>query len=533
MPNTNKSEESIIDMSARLKSVNKTTTDISTTEIDKINILESRRAGVLCHPSSFPGPLLSGDFSHQAYRFIEFLHASNISVWQMLPLGPVHNDHSPYQCKSVHAGNPYLISLDWLVDNKLLNTISNEELSQINSISQSDEFRLKKLHLAYDNFLDLKDKKLTHNFNKFIHDNEFWLDDYSLYSCISQERNGVPWYQWPTELRDRNKPALEKELQRLQYQIFREKFIQYVFFQQWHEIKQYANEKNVYLFGDIPIFIAHDSADVWSHREFFSINNNGSLKTVTGVPPDYFSDTGQRWGNPQYNWKKLTSDGFSWWHSRIATQLDMFDLIRIDHFRGFEAYWEISADADTAIDGKWVKAPGKRFLNSIKQHFGMLPLVAEDLGTITKEVTALRKQFDIPGMKILQFAFDGNCDNSYLPHRHEKNSVVYTGTHDNDTTLSWYLQLSGSIKSEMNNYFGYDIGPSMPWPLIRSALASRSNLAIIPMQDLLGLGEGQRMNTPGTTNNNWLWRFNWEQAPENLANTLNELVTLFGRAAVK
>ncbi len=506
--------------------------DLKITSFNKAkpkNILNSRRSGILCHPSSLPGSLFSGDFSHQAYRFIEFLHASKISVWQMLPLGPVHHDHSPYQCKSVHAGNPYLISLDWLVDRKLLDTISNESIEKLNNITQSNQFRITKLYQAYDNFLKLKDKKLTHEFNTFIHNNKFWLDDYSLYHSIREQQQDIPWYEWPVELRDRDKTALRKNSKQLQYQIFREKFIQFIFFQQWNEIKKYANDNNVYMFGDIPIFVAHDSADVWAHPEYFSVTANGSLKTVTGVPPDYFSETGQRWGNPQYNWKKLSAENFSWWHERLVTQLELFDLIRIDHFRGLEAYWEIAADAETAIDGQWVTAPGKQLLNSIKLHFGTLPLVAEDLGTITKEVTELRQYFSIPGMKILQFAFDGNSDNSYLPHHHEKQSVVYTGTHDNDTTVSWYQQLPDSIKATMNNYYGFDIAATMPWPLIRSALASRSNLAILPMQDVLSLGQGNRMNLPGSTQGNWLWRFSWDDVHKNLANTLSELVALYGR----
>ncbi|MFV1984125.1 MAG: 4-alpha-glucanotransferase [Thiohalomonadales bacterium] len=506
------------------------TSNIASLNIMKnIDILASRRAGVLCHPTSLPGPLSSGDFSHQAYRFIKFLEESKLSVWQMLPLGPVHYDHSPYQCMSVHAGNPYLISLDWLVDYKLLDKISDQEFLNINSITESDKFRLSCLHKAYDNFIEIKNKKLTHAFNIFIKDNQSWLDNYSLYICIRQNRHGAPWYQWPDSLRDRNMDALKAESDKLQYEILREKFIQFTFFQQWQEIKKFANERNIYLFGDIPIFIAHDSADVWANRQYFSVLSDGSLKTVAGVPPDYFSETGQRWGNPQYNWKKLSSDKFVWWHERIATQLKLFDLLRIDHFRGFEAYWEIKADAETAKNGKWVTAPGKRFLNSVKSTFGTLPLVAEDLGIITDKVIKLREQFSIPGMKILHFAFDGDANNSYLPHQHEKNSVVYTGTHDNDTTLSWYMQLPDDIKNKMNNYYGYNIGPTMPWPLIRTALASRSNLAIIPMQDLLSLGENNRMNTPGTTEDNWLWRFNWEQVPNNLTEILSELVSLFDR----
>jgi 4-alpha-glucanotransferase len=291
----------------------------------------------------------------------------------------------------------------------------------------------------------------------------------------------------------------------------------------------YANDRGVLLFGDIPIFVAHDSADVWAHREWFSVDENGRLEVVAGVPPDYFSETGQRWGNPHYHWEALKKDGFGWWLERIRSQMEMFDLVRIDHFRGFEAYWEINAQAETAIDGRWVKGPGESFFQVLKQVFGDLPLVAEDLGVITPEVTALRKQFDLPGMKILQFAFDGASDNPYLPHNHEELSVVYTGTHDNNTTLGWYQELSDDQRKAVCHYLG-DSSEPMPGLLVRTALASVARLAVIPMQDMIGLDSSHRMNIPGVTEGNWSWRFEWDQVQPDHRQCLQDWIRLYGRS---
>ena len=293
-------------------------------------------------------------------------------------------------------------------------------------------------------------------------------------------------------------------------------------------MRRYANERGVLLFGDIPIFVAHDSADVWAHREWFSVDAHGQSQVVAGVPPDYFSATGQRWGNPHYHWDALQQDGYRWWVERIRSQMEMFDLVRIDHFRGFEAYWEIDAHAETAVDGRWVKGPGDSFFQTLTAELGELPLVAEDLGVITPEVTALRERFGLPGMKILQFAFDGSPDNPYLPHNHETLSVVYTGTHDNNTTLGWYQELSDEQRWPVHHYLGADSEP-MPWLLIRTALASVARLAVIPMQDLLGLDGSHRMNVPGVADGNWRWRFAWDQVQEEQRARLRDWVQLYGR----
>lgn len=481
------------------------------------DILAKRHAGILLHLTSLPGASGNGDLGHEAYRFVEFLAASGFSLWQMLPLGPTHADGSPYQCLSVHAGNPLLISLDLLRDKGWLSRSSHEATRQVCFRTAFEYF---KRHGSAD------EKK---DYEAFKSSPSDWLDNYALYSAIRDLYQQRPWYSWPVELRDRHPDAIALTQKQLMREIEQAKFTQHLFFQQWQTLKRVAHDKGVWLFGDMPIFVAHDSAEVWAHREYFAVDPSGKTTTVAGVPPDYFSASGQRWGNPLYDWQRLQADGFQWWIQRMKTQLDLFDLVRVDHFRGFEAYWEIPADAETAVQGRWVKAPGEALLNVMHDNLGELPLVAEDLGSITPEVDDLRQQFHLPGMKVLQFAFGSGPDNPYLPHHHQQHSVVYTGTHDNDTTLSWFRDLSTEEKIDVENYLGYPVAASMPWPLIRCALASVAKLAVIPMQDVLELGEGQRMNTPGTTEGNWRWRFHWDQVPADLPVKLKALLHLYDR----
>ena len=475
-----------------------------------------RQTGILLHPTSLPGPFNNGDFGHDAWRFIEFLAATGISVWQCLPLGPTHNDLSPYQCLSVHAGNPSLISIDWLIDRSWLSHHDHGDKTAL-------------LHKAYTGFCAKKNDPLHHDFEIFKTEEYSWLNDFALYSVIRQLHKNIPWMQWPAPLRDRDEHALDKIIKSRHKDIDQQKFVQFIFFKQWQNYELMLRKHSVQLFGDMPIFVAHDSADVWSHRHYFTIDAVGNAQYVAGVPPDYFSENGQRWGNPLYNWECMHKDNYQWWINRIRTQLKLFDFIRIDHFRGFEACWQIPAEEETAINGQWVKAPGKKLLKTLYDTFGSLPLVAEDLGVITDEVIALRDQFDLPGMKILQFAFDGSASNPYLPHHHVQNCVVYTGTHDNDTLLGWYQKLSLEEKTRINHYLGYDIEPSMPWSLIRCALASVARLAIIPMQDILALGSDCRMNIPGTMVNNWRWRFSWEQLSEDTSEKLSAMIHLYNR----
>jgi 4-alpha-glucanotransferase len=488
-----------------------------------MEVFNQRRAGILLHPTSLPGAPGNGDLGPDAYRFVDLLVSCGVSVWQTLPLGPTHEDRSPYQCLSVHAGDYRLISLQPLVELGWLDTAS------LDPEQDFDAQRKVRLTAAYNGFQSKASEAERQSFSQFVQEHARWLDDFALYQSLRKEHGGRAWYDWPADIRDRQAAALETECKRLAAPVAQVRFEQFLFYRQWRQLRQYANERGVLLFGDIPIFVAHDSADVWAHREWFSVDRRGHLQVVAGVPPDYFSATGQRWGNPHYRWGALKQDGFYWWLERIRSQMEMFDLVRIDHFRGFEAYWEIDARADTAIDGHWVAGPGESFFEVLKQVLGELPLVAEDLGVITPEVTALRRKFKLPGMKILQFAFDGSTANPYLPHNHEELCVVYTGTHDNNTTLGWYQELSDAQRGQMRHYLGDSHAP-MPGLLVRTALASVARMAVLPLQDVLELDGAHRMNVPGVAEGNWNWRFGWEQIHDAQIQHLREWIRLYGRA---
>jgi len=472
------------------------------------------------HPTSLPGPFPQGQISHEAYRFVEFLARAGISVWQMLPVGPTHSDGSPYQALSAHACETSLLSLDWLLDRNLL----KERPQKYDAASHRQC-----LDQAWKAFAKEQPGNLGEQFAVFCEQQSHWLDDYALFMSLREQQGNRIWSEWPAALRDREPAAIKQAVKNLQQRINYFQFGQFVFYQQWADLKRYANEHGVLLFGDLPIYVAYDSVDVWAKRELFMLDAKGQPRFVAGVPPDYFSKTGQRWGNPQYDWKAMQAEDFHWWQQRMHTQLQLFDLVRVDHFRGFEAYWEIRAEEETAMNGRWVRAPGKKLLQTLNKVFHALPLVAEDLGVITDEVTALREKFKLPGMKILQFAFDGNPHNAYLPHNHEFNSVVYTGTHDNDTTLSWFEQLDAHTRQRVLDYIDAPAHEVMPWPLIRLALASVACLAVLPMQDILSLGQGERMNTPGTTEGNWRWRFDWAQLRDDIAPRLKTLCHRYGR----
>ncbi len=383
---------------------------------------------------------------------------------------------------------------------------------------------------AFSGFTSLANNKDKECFDQFCKDKISWLDDFSLFFSLKQEFGGKCWNQWPVNLKNRETKAIQEASQRLSSLIENVKFEQFVFFKQWNELKVYAKKKSILMFGDITIFVAYDSADVWANKDVFKLDKKGEMPVVAGVPPDYFSETGQRWGNPHYDWGFLKKTGFKWWIDRIKTQNELFDILRIDHFRGLESAWEIPFNEDTAVNGKWVSAPGKALLKAVLEECTSISLIAEDLGIITKEVDALRNDFNLPGMKILQFAFDGNSDNLYLPHNHERNSVVYTGTHDNDTTLGWFNSLSDYEKHRVYEYLGFS-SVAMPSVLVGVALGSVANLVILPMQDILELGSEGRMNIPGTCEGNWSWRFDWSQLTESRAGRLAHLVKLFGRSS--
>jgi 4-alpha-glucanotransferase len=460
---------------------------------------QARRAGVLLHISSLP----AGDFGDDAFRFVEFLAEIGASIWQTLPLNMPHDDGSPYQCLSAHAGNPAFISLAHLAAEKLL---KREDLDLICTALQANRDAM--LAKAYSAYKQSKNKTLQSQYIKFCYKNVAWLGDFALFLVLREKFKHVSWIDWPEPYKNRQPAVLRKVKQRYAHEIAVIKFTQFLFFRQWRVLKHFANKKGVAMFGDIPIFVAFDSADVWAKPHLFKLDTHKNMQVVAGVPPDYFSATGQRWGNPHYNWRAMQVDGFKWWLRRMRTQQRMFDLVRIDHFRGLEAAWEIPANEATAVNGQWVLAPGNALLHAITKYFPSIQLIAEDLGVITKEVDALREQYHLPGMKILQFAFGGKDDNPYLPQNIDENSVVYTGTHDNDTTLGWYQQLDEQSKSHLHVVLGNQV-PKMPQALVKLALETKANIAIIPMQDILGLDATHRMNVPGTMGGNWQWRFDW------------------------
>jgi 4-alpha-glucanotransferase len=480
------------------------------------DVLHRRRAGVLLHPTSLPG----GDLGSDACRFVDFLKEAGLSVWQMLPLGPTHHeDASPYHCLSVHAGNARLISAARLAEWGWID-------ADVPDAPAADRRQL--LHRAHRDFRRRARGDEHAAFEEFTRAESEWLEDYALFEALRKEHGSRPWWHWPPPLRDRAAPALVEARARLAADLDEVRFEQFVFARQWRELRAYAHGCGVRLFGDMPIFVAHDSAEVWAQREYFRLDAAGQPIVVAGVPPDYFSAHGQRWGNPLYRWERMRQDGFRWWRARLQNELARFDLVRVDHFRGFEACWEIPAAEETAVNGRWVEVPGEALFDELGKHFGALPLVAEDLGLITPAVHRLRDKYGFPGMLVLQFAFDGGAENPYLPHNHRPDTVVYTGTHDNDTTRTWFEALPAAKQLEVVDYLGYPHEP-MPWPLVRAAFMSVARLAVMPMQDILGLGRGNRMNTPGTTEGNWRWRFEWPQLPPDLVPRLRRMVEMYRR----
>lgn len=480
------------------------------------NPLKTRRAGIILHPTSLPGIQSCGSMGEQAFRWIDWLHAAGFGVWQVLPLTPVA-DGSPYNSYSAFAGNPQLIDIAAMAN------VGFPALMQ----EQGAPDVMQCLAQQFEWLESRQPQPLWNQLENFCA-SQPWLEDFCLFSVI-KELHPVHWIDWPAPLRNREPAALAGFAAEHGSRIRFHRFVQFVFMTQWQALKRYANQRNILLFGDIPIFVSHDSVDAWRHRDLFKLDQDGNPHVVAGVPPDYFSATGQRWGNPLYDWPRHQSDGFSWWKTRIDHALRLYDTVRIDHFRGFVASWEIPADEPTAINGRWIEAPGDALFQHLLQDRQSLPLIAEDLGIITPEVVALRKKYGLPGMKILQFAFDSDGANPYLPHNHTRDSVVYTGTHDNNTTLGWYDSLGDDIRQRIARYYAQPQEP-MPWPLIKSALASPARWSILPLQDVLALGAEHRMNTPGTTAGNWEWRFDWQQFSHGLAELLRELNRLYNRA---
>lgn len=492
-----------------------------------------RSAGILLHPTSLPGKYGIGDLGYEAYNFINFLADMGQTLWQVFPLGPTGYGDSPYQCFSAFAGNPLLISPDILKDEGYLSEedINYTDYSNPHEVDFGKVINEKNslLNKAFDKFKELN--KITKELNSFIEENSEWLEDYALFMALKEHHNGEVWSKWDKPLIHRDKKAIKEWSEKLADRIYYQKFIQFIFFKQWKGVKDYANEKGIKIIGDLPLFIAYDSADLWSNKKLYTVDKEGKLETVAGVPPDYFSETGQLWGNPLYRWNEMEKDDFKWWRDRIETMHKLVDIIRIDHFRGLDAYWEIPGDAPTAEKGKWIKAPGEKLFQTLIKYLGDIPIIAEDLGLITKSVVELREKFDFPGMKILQFAFGTGMERKFLPHNFVQNCVVYTGSHDNDTTRGYFEQAKNNgndiyeFTQKYLNYYEEDICSA----LIRTAYASTANVVIIPMQDILNLGSEARMNFPGKPYGNWTWRFSWEQVPSHIPAYYQEMCNLYER----
>lgn len=492
-----------------------------------------RSSGILLHITSLPSPFGIGDFGHEAYEFIDFLESSGHKFWQILPLNPTYSSYgySPYSSDSAFAGNTLLISPELLEKDGYID-LQNHELPVSDPRKVDFEgvtsFKESLFEEAFKTFRSKK--KETRAFNLFCKEHSGWLDDYSLYRVLHQKFNDH-WINWPSQYRNRDEKALKKFKKEEELNIERIKFLQYIFFKQWNHLKQYASQNQIKLIGDIPIYVNHDSADCWANYQFFKLDKNKNPTHISGVPPDYYSETGQLWGTPVYNWNNLKSDNYSWWISRLNQNLLLFDIVRLDHFRGFSAYWEVKAGDKTAEKGKWVKTPGMDFFKKVKKHFPLMPFIAEDLGSLDDAVYKLIDRFKFPGMNVLQFAFGGDkATNPYLPFNHRSNSLVYTGTHDNNTTLGWYESLDENTLLHLNEYLGSNLTSDNINELMhRTALNSVAKVAIIPMQDILQLDAKAVMNIPGNSKGHWSWRMIYDEISVTRAVELKSLNEVYGR----
>ena len=496
--------------------------------------VSKRKSGILVHPTSFPGPFGIGDLGPSAYAFIDFLAESGQTLWQVLPLGPTGYGDSPYQSFSSFAGQPLLVSPELLARMGLLHA---EDLEPKPWDPVRIDFgpviiyKTQLLKKAFENFEKTYKEQsgLAGEFEAFWLDQKDWLEDYALFMAVKEVHGGVMWTQWAKEIAFPTKETREKWLKKFAREVRYYSFVQFIFFRQWFSLKAYAEEKGIEIVGDIPIFTAFDSADVWANKELFYLDEEGYPTVVAGVPPDYFSETGQLWGNPLYNWQIHKETGYQWWVKRITFTLKMVDYLRIDHFRGFEAYYAIPYGAKNAVTGEWRKGPYKDLFYALQKSLGDdLPIIAEDLGVITPEVIELRDAFALPGMKILQFGFDNTDENPFLPHQFVPHSVCYTGTHDNDTTLGWYSKASKESREKVRQYMNTD-GKEIAWDFIRACYGSVSEMAVVPLQDIMGLDSRARMNTPGTTSNNWQWRYTPDMLRASLAKRLLDISILYGR----
>ena len=491
-----------------------------------------RSSGILLHPTSLPGKHGIGTLGAEAFKFIDFLSKSKQKIWQILPLGPTGYADSPYQCFSSNAGNPLLIDMDKLVEERLLEKNDLDSLTHLGDgpvdYGKVIDLKYPLLFKAATTFFRDSGQEHKAAYHQFLKTSSSWLPDYSIFMALKEHFGQKPWYKWDTPLKMKDDHAVMQYFGVLNGKIEFQKFMQFLFFRQWTAVKEYAHKNNILIIGDIPLYVALDSVDAWAHSDIFQFDKEKNPIAVGGVPPDYFSITGQLWGNPLFKWDILKQQGYKWWIDRIKANLILYDIIRIDHFRGFAGYWSVPYGEKTAINGKWIPGPGKELFECIKRELGEIPIIAEDLGVITVDVEELRDSFNLPGMKILQFAFDSSEANDYLPHNFPKNCVVYTGTHDNDTLMGWVKNANEEDRKYLLNYLSSS-GDDLCWDLIRLAWASVAYTAIVPMQDILVLGSEARMNLPGTTVNNWMWRARTTDFSDELASKLAWLTELYGR----
>ncbi|PSR17888.1 4-alpha-glucanotransferase [filamentous cyanobacterium CCP3] len=494
-----------------------------------------RASGILLHPTSLPSRFGIGDLGPEAYRFIDFLAHTRQQLWQVLPLGPTGHGNSPYLCYSSMAGNPILISLEVLCDRGLLYPDELHDLEHLPAewvaFDEVIPAKTKLLERAASRFHETASEDDKNALAQFSEECHFWVDEFAFFMALKNAHGGAGWTDWPSPIARREPEAMAEWREKLASEIFCQKFLQFEFHRQWQSLRQYARDRQIQIIGDIPIYVAHDSVDVWAYPDNFMLDKETLAPALmAGVPPDYFSETGQLWGNPTYNWDVLKEREFNWWIQRINALLGYVDIIRVDHFRGLQAYWGVPAGEDTAMNGEWIEAPGTELFETVRQKLGTLPIMAEDLGMITPEVEALRDEFEFPGMKILHFAFGGDSTNPYLPFNYVPNSVVYTGTHDNDTTAGWFEKMPDHERERLTQYLGCFSPEGIHWTMIRLALMSVANQAIVPLQDVLGYGSDCRMNTPGKSDGNWGWRYQAEALNDEVRDRLRWLTELSNRA---
>jgi 4-alpha-glucanotransferase len=500
---------------------------------DSVGRDERRVAGTLLHPTSLPSRYGIGDLGDELVMFLDWLASAGNHLWQVLPLNPPGYGYSPYGCLSSFAGNPMLVSPQRLLQDGLLTpeAVANPPLFALDRVDFAAviEWKSRVLRESWDSFDERATDAQRREFDEFVaaEEQREWLDEYALFMALKEKHGGLPWWSWDRKLAQRNAKAIERKRAELADDLLFHKYVQWLFFRQWETVREAARSRGIRIMGDVPIYVANDSADVWSNRKLFQLDENGEPTAVAGVPPDYFSATGQRWGNPLYRWDELARTNYRWWIARIRTNLRFADVVRLDHFRGFAAYWEVPASEPTAINGRWMPGPGMDLFNAIRDALGTLPLVAEDLGFITPEVHELRRAAGLPGMKILQFGF-AQPDSPHLPHRFDPETVVYTGTHDNDTSRGWYESAPETERELARAYLGDDC-VDVAWSMIRAAYTSVAHTAIAPAQDILALGTNARMNRPGDAGDNWSWRLQPNALTRHHAERLRRLAEITGR----